>query len=129
MNARTTTIPYFKLDTGRFLADTSGFSAAHIGYYSQLLVHYWEKDGNLPPLSSLKRKLYVNTDEQAKILEEVLAEFFPDDKSDYLDSCLKEVKEAREKQAANGRASAAARRAKAEEKTDEETPSDSDIDF
>lgn len=115
----TTTIPYFKLDTGKFLSDTMGFSPTHIGYYSLLLVIYWEQEGELPLPAALKRKLLVRSDEEAGILDEVLAEFFPDNKNQHLDSCIEEVRESRKKQSESGKASAAARRARADERAND----------
>lgn len=48
MSKTTTTMPYFKFDSGRFLGETRGLPLVAIGMYALLQSLYWEAGCRLP---------------------------------------------------------------------------------
>jgi len=89
---RSDRMAWFKMDAGAFLADTTGLPAAHVGIYMRLLTLYWTSGNRLPPdRAILKRKLQIATTTEEATLEEVLAEFFPQERNTGLDAQLDEV--------------------------------------
>ena len=96
----TTTIPYFKFDSGRFLSETMGFSSVEIGIYIQAMALYWERGCRLPALDVLKRSLRVTTRKEREALDLVIDTFFPDGIHEHLDRCLDEAQAFSRKQSA-----------------------------
>ncbi|WP_319237459.1 DUF1376 domain-containing protein [uncultured Propionivibrio sp.] len=88
---RTTTVPYFKLDAGQFIAETMGLSAAAVGLYIKAMCLYWEAGCVLPAHDVLKRQLCVRTQRDREALEDILGTFFEDGRHERLDACLAEV--------------------------------------
>lgn len=96
---RTTTAPYFKFDTGLFLAETMGLPHAATGLYVLIMTLYWESGCVLPDDQTLKMKLGVKKSEE-KYLELIIREFFGGETRKHfrLDQCLDEVQEQSQKQ-------------------------------
>lgn len=85
---------WFKMDAGKFLFDTLGYSSIHKGIYASLMCLYWINGNRLTEdESTLRRKLGIATDEETKALKEVLGEFFPGNCHIDLDEHLESVKE------------------------------------
>lgn len=95
---------WFKMDAGAFLGETRGLPLVHVGLYINLLNLYWARGNELPQsVETLKRQLGVVAEEEAKALQEVLAEFFPEGRHPGLDRQLQEVGELSSARAAAGR--------------------------
>ncbi|WP_424243829.1 DUF1376 domain-containing protein [Azonexus hydrophilus] len=91
---KTDRMAWYKMDAGAFLGETRGLPLVHVGLYINLLNLYWTRGNELPPSEeTLKRQLGVTTEGEAKALQEVLAEFFPDGRHHALDAQLVQVKE------------------------------------
>lgn len=96
---RTTTAPYFKFDTGQFLAETIGLPNAVVGLYARMMTLYWESGCVLPDDQTLKMRLGIKKSEE-KYLELIIREFFGGEtrKHSRLDLCLDEVQEQSQRQ-------------------------------
>ncbi|PXX37837.1 DUF1376 domain-containing protein [Aquitalea magnusonii] len=83
---------WFAMDAGAFLAETTGLSAAHVGVYIRLMNLYWALGGKLPEdMKLLRRRIGVTTDAEECALQEIMDEFFPSGRHEYLDSYRAEV--------------------------------------
>jgi len=85
--SRTSTIPYFPMDTGKFITDTIHLSNAQAGMYARLMALYWENDCNLPREEKIKKALDIRGKGATEALKLVLEEFFPNGHSELLDDC------------------------------------------
>lgn len=94
----TTTVPYFKLDAGQFIAETMGLPASAVGLYIKAMALYWEAGCSLPDPVVLNRQLGIRTKKAREELEVVLSTFFEDGRHERLDGCLAEVRETSRRQ-------------------------------
>lgn len=99
----TTTMPFYKVDGGKFLAETLGYSSAEVGIYARLMAIYWERGCKLPTKELLEKILQATTKKEREALETVLDTFFPDGVHEHLDLCLSEAKAFSTRQSANAR--------------------------
>lgn len=102
--AATTTMPYFKLDSGKFLQDTMGLSHQEVGIYCRTMAIYWESGCKLPSKEMLKKKLSIGANKKDNAaLDVVLEMFFPDGTNEHLDACLQEAKGRSKQQSENAK--------------------------
>lgn len=77
-NRKTDRMAWFKMDAGRFVTDTAGFSLKQSGAYIQLMTLYWIMGNCLPvEQASLMRRVGAVTPEDIEIVHEIIKEFFP----------------------------------------------------
>lgn len=101
---------WFKMDAGKFLVDTLGYSPIHRGIYASLMCLYWVNGNRITEdETSLRRKLGITTEEEVQALAEVLAEFFPGNDHSDLDGQLEAVKETSRMQSEKAKARHAVR--------------------
>mgnify|MGYP000659773907 CR=1 FL=1 len=91
MKISTTTVPYFKLDSGQFLTETMGMTDAAVGLYIRIMSLYWERQCSLPDDDELIIQLGIRTKQGRDNLALVINRFFKDRKHTKLDLCLEEV--------------------------------------
>lgn len=84
---RTSTLPYFQLDSGKMLSECMGLSMEERGMYLSLMLLYWENDCRLYPRDALVKKLVLRSQKSKDLLATVIAEFFPDGVHARLDDC------------------------------------------
>ena len=84
---RTSTLPYFQLDSGKVLMDCMGHTMEERGMLLTLMAVYWEGECRLPSKDTLKRKLSIKGAKAAALLDRVLEDFFPDGLHEGLDLC------------------------------------------
>lgn len=87
----TTTMPYFKLDSGQFLSETMGLPNAEVGLYIKMMALYWEHGCKLPTKDLLILKLHSRTKKEKESVEGLLNLFFPNNTHERLDEGLKEA--------------------------------------
>lgn len=101
---------WFKMDAGKFLVDTLGYSPTHRGIYASLMCLYWINGNRITEdETTLRRKLGITTEEENQALKEVLAEFFPGNDHRDLDEQLEAVKETSRMQSEKAKSRHAAR--------------------
>lgn len=83
---RTTTLPFFQVDSGQLLYESMGLSLEQMGIYILLMAMYWENECRLPPRENLVRKLKLSP-KKAAIMDGVIETFFPDGIHTNLDQC------------------------------------------
>lgn len=84
---RTSTLPYFQLDSGKVLLDCMGLSWEERGMFLTLMAVYWEGECSLPTKDALKRKLSIKGAKAGALLDRVLEDSFPDGLHEGLDLC------------------------------------------
>lgn len=83
---------WFKMDAGLFFMETAGLSATHVGIYIRLMNFYWTGGCALPDdMKLLKRRVGVTTEAEEWAFQEIMDEFFPGGRHEYLDSYRAEV--------------------------------------
>ncbi|PUE29022.1 hypothetical protein B9Z39_02795 [Limnohabitans sp. JirII-29] len=109
----TTTVPYFKFDSGHFLTETMGLPDDVVGMYIRMMAIYWESGCALPSDELLKMKLGVKGKKAADNLNLILAQLFGGERRTHerLNQALTEVNGYKAKQSANAKAGWDARRA------------------
>lgn len=112
----TTTVPYFKLDGGKFYLETAGLSDDLVGMYIRMMIIYWEDECTLPNDELLKIKLGVRGKKATDNFNLILAQFFGGERRthDLLNQGLAEVNGHKAKQSANAKAGWEKRKAAAE---------------
>ena len=111
---RTTTLPYYQLDSGRFLNDSLGRTLEETGIYSMLLAIYWEHGCRLPAPEVLTRKLRLNK-RQVTLMWPIIDEHFPDGINEHLDLCRDQAMNVSRTNSANARKGHEQRKAKEHE--------------
>lgn len=84
---RTSTLPYFQLDSGKVLLDCMGHTMEERGMLLTLMAMYWEGECRLPSKDTLIRKLSLKGAKAGALLDSVLEDFFPDGRHEGLDLC------------------------------------------
>lgn len=116
---RTTTLPYYQLDSGRFLNDSLGRTLEETGIYSMLLAIYWEHGCRLPAPEVLIRKLRL-TKRQVALMENIIDEHFPGGINEHLDLCRDQAMKIKQQNSENARRGHEQRKAKQTEEADED---------
>jgi len=85
-------LAWFKLDAGAFLTVTNGLPASHVGILSRLMCSYWTQGASLPSNEKvLKRQIGVMTEADEQAFREVMEEFFPSGRNEFLDTQMAET--------------------------------------
>lgn len=84
---RTSTLPYFQLDSGKVLLDCMGHTMEERGMLLTLMAVYWEGECRLPSRETLMRKLSIKGAKAGALLDSVLEDFFPDGLHEGLNLC------------------------------------------
>lgn len=99
---RTSTLPYFQLDSGQVLLASMGHSHEEMGLYLLLLATYWEGDCRLPAREDLAKKLgMLRSPKKLALLDQVIDEFFPGGVNEQLDQCKANALKTSARQSAN----------------------------
>jgi uncharacterized protein YdaU (DUF1376 family) len=69
---RTSTLPYFQLDSGKVLMECMGHSMEERGMFLTLMAMYWEGECRLPSKESLIQKLSIKGAKASALLDRVL---------------------------------------------------------
>ena len=103
---QTTTIPYFKFDTGQFLTETMGMPDDMVGMYVRMMAIYWESECSLPDDQLLRMKLGIKGKKATETFEAIIQQFFGGNVRTHnrLDQSLIEVQGFKSRQSANARA-------------------------
>ncbi len=103
---QTTTMPYFKFDSGQFLAETMGLPDAMVGMYVRLMALYWEHNCSLPSDEVLRRKLATRTKKDRESLDFIIEQFFGGDQKRHqrLDQGMSEIQAVKTRQSTNAKA-------------------------
>jgi uncharacterized protein YdaU (DUF1376 family) len=103
---QTTTMPYFKFDSGQFLAETMGLPDAMVGMYVRLMALYWEHNCSLPSDEVLRQKLATRTKKGRESLDFIIKQFFSGDQKRHerLDQGMSEIKAMKTRQSSNAKA-------------------------
>ncbi len=100
---RTSTLPYFQVDSGQVLLASMGRTHEEMGIYLMLLAMYWENDCRLPPKERLIAALQAKGKKKQALLEQVIAAFFPDGVNAHLDQCKANATTTSQRNAANAK--------------------------
>lgn len=98
---RTSTLPFFQVDSGKMNAEFMGLSMEERGMYVSLMLLYWENDCRLYSRESLVKKLGLRSQKGKDLLDSVIAEFFPDGTHVLLDACKENAEKTSKRQSAN----------------------------
>jgi uncharacterized protein YdaU (DUF1376 family) len=111
---RTTTLPYFMVDSGKALANCGGLPLEEVGAMFMLMLHYWEHDCHLPQREWLSRRLRLKG-KRAVLFDQVIADFFPDGVNEHLDLCRNQALKIKQINSENAKKGHEKRTAKDEE--------------
>ncbi|QNT25569.1 DUF1376 domain-containing protein [Ralstonia solanacearum] len=81
---RTMKLPFQQVDVGEWFERTAHLSIMEIGILSYLENSYW-RTGELPPREAIERAIRMRDGDPA-VLDSILAQYFPDGRSSYLDA-------------------------------------------
>lgn len=108
---RTSTLPYFQLDSGQVLLASMGHTHEEMGLYLLLMATYWEGNCRLPSREDLARKLgMLRSPKKMALLDQVIDEFFPGGVNEPLDQCKANALKTSQRQSANAQKGHAQRR-------------------
>ena len=100
---RTSTLPYFQVDSGKLLMDLMGHSMEERGMLLTLMAMYWEGECRLPSKETLMRKLSIKGAKAGALLDRVLETFFPGGLNEGLDLCKANALKTSQSNSANAR--------------------------
>lgn len=116
---RTSTLPYFPIDSGKDLIQFGGLPFEVTGLCHTLRLYYWENECSLPPKDWLIRRLRLKG-KQVALLDQIVEDFFPDGVHEYLDQCWDNAMDRKRKNSENARRGHEQRKTKQIEETDED---------
>ena len=100
---RTSTLPYFQLDSGKVLMECMGHSMDERGMLFTLMAIYWEGECRLPSKDTLMRMLSIKGAKAGALLDRVLEDFFPGGLNEGLDLCKANALKTSQSNSANAR--------------------------
>lgn len=125
---RTTTLPFFTVDSGKALAQCGGLPLEEVGAMYMLMLYYWEHECRLPSKEWLTRRLRLKG-KRAELFDRVIDEFFPDGVHEPLDLCWDNAMDTKRRNSENAKKGHENRKAKEQEAEEIQESKNDDGDF